>query len=158
MKLPALLIFSFLILSVINAQEIEVLNFEGLAPRLEKSNDTVYVVNFWATWCMPCTEEMPGLVKLADEMTGGKFKMLLVSLDMPSQADSRLVPFIKNMNIKSEVVLLNDPDANSWIDRVDPDWSGGIPATLVYTKGYRKFIEGKVTYDQLKGIVTSNIK
>jgi thiol-disulfide isomerase/thioredoxin len=158
MKFSFLLIFSVLILSDIQSQEIEVVNFDQLAPRLSTKSDTVYVVNFWATWCKPCTEEMPELIQFAGEMKNRKYKMLLVSLDMPSQVVSRVVPFIEKMKIESEVILLDDPDSNRWINSVDPGWSGGIPATLIFSKGYRKFIEGKVTYSDLKGIVTPIIK
>jgi len=158
MRFIIILFLPFIFLPYAEGQDIEIINFEDLAPRLAKANDTVYVVNFWATWCKPCTEEMPDLIKLAGEMENSKFKLLLVSLDMPSQLDSRVLPFVEKLKITSEVVLLDDPDSNSWIDRVDPDWSGSIPATLVFIDGYRKFVEGKVTYNELKGIVTPRVK
>lgn len=158
MRFTILLLFSLLLFSNTEGQKIEVIDFDKLAPRLAIQNDTVYVINFWATWCKPCTDEMPELVQLADEMKNKKFKLLLVSLDMPSQVETRVKPFIEKMDIKSEVVLLDDPDSNRWINSVDKGWSGGIPATLIYSKGYRNFIEGKVTYSEMKGIVTPRVK
>ena len=158
MRFISIFLFSLLLFPETEGQKIEVIDFDKLAPRLATQSDTIYVVNFWATWCKPCTDEMPELVQLADEMKTKKFKLLLVSLDMPSQVESRVKPFIEKLNIKSEVVLLDDPDSNSWINRVDKAWSGGIPATLIYSKGYRKFIEGKVTYSEMVGIVTPRVK
>ena len=65
---------------------------------------------------------------------------------MPTMIDNNLIPYIKNNDITAPVVLLDDPDANAWIDKVDPSWSGALPATLVYTKNKRIFFGRKVTY------------
>ncbi len=76
-------------------------------------------------------------------------------MDFPQQLESQLEPFIKKYELKSEVVLLFDTDANVWINKVSPDWSGSIPATLVYTKNFRKFHEGSYTYEELKTVIES---
>ena len=57
---------------------------------------------------------------------------------------------IKKNNIKSEIVLLDDADANSWIPKISPDWSGAIPATVIYNKGNRKFYEQSFTFEELE--------
>ena len=116
-------------------------DFEGLEPYLNQKNDTVYVVNFWATWCVPCVKELPYFEKLNQKYKNGKFKMILVSLDFPKMIESRVIPFIKNKNLLVEVVVLNDPDANSWIEKVAKEWSGAIPATIIYKNDKRKFYE-----------------
>ncbi len=158
MKRLILLPVIIFLFTSLKGQEIETINFDQLKPRLSVSNDTVYLINFWATWCKPCTDEMPELVKLADELKDKNFKLLLVSLDLPSQVEARVKPFVKKLNINSEVVLLDDPDSNRWINAVNPTWSGGIPATLIISKDFGKFIEGRVTYDEVKRIVTPGIK
>ena len=101
---------------------------------------------------------MPAIEKLADEYKNSPFKVLLISLDMPKQIDSRLIPFIRKHNIKSEVILLNEPDFNSWIDKVEKNWSGAIPASLIYTKDIREFYEQSFTYDELEGLIAPKIK
>ena len=68
---------------------------------------------------------------------------------MPSMWKTKLIPFIKNKNLQSEVVVLDDPDQNSWIPKIDKDWSGAIPATLIYSRNKRKFYEQTFTYDML---------
>ena len=80
-------------------------------------------------------------------------KILLVSLDFPAQINSRLKPFLKENNIDMETVLLDDPNQNVWINKVDPTWSGSIPATLVYSRNSRNFYEKSFTYQELKTIV-----
>lgn len=132
-------------------------DFAGLEHFLTQKNDTTYVVNFWATWCVPCVEELPHFEKLNEKYKDNKVKVLLVSIDMHKMVEDRLIPFIKKNNIKSDVVLLRDPDSNSWIPKVDSTWSGAIPATVIYNKDRRKFYEKSFTYEELEKEV-SNFK
>ena len=114
------------------ATAIPVIGFEALEPFLHNQNDTVYVVNFWATWCQPCVKELPYLEKLTKKYRTQPVKVLLVSLDFKSQLASKLIPFVKSRKIRSEVVLLHDLDANDWIPKVSEVWDGAIPLTLIY--------------------------
>lgn len=125
-------------------------DFNAFEPYLKKHNDTTYVVNFWATWCVPCVEELPHFEKLNTTYKDQKVKVLLVSLDMPQKVESNLLPFVKKKNMQSEVLYLNDPDANAWITKVDTAWSGAIPATVIYKGDKRKFFEQSFTYDELE--------
>lgn len=125
-------------------------NFKELEPLLNKQNDTTYVVNFWATWCKPCVKEIPYFEKINDKYASKKVKVLLVSLDFPRQIETKLIPFIKKRQIKSEIVLLDDPDANGWIPKVNKDWSGAIPATILYNNTERVFYERSFTYKEIE--------
>lgn len=137
--------------------EIATVNFEQLSPRLHENNDTLYIVNFWASWCNPCVKEIPDFEKINAEYKNRKVKMIMVSLDFPNQLDTKVIPFIAEQKMTAEVVLLFDPNANSWINEVSPDWTGSIPATLIYKKNYRNFREGSYSYNELKQIVESNL-
>ncbi len=125
-------------------------NFDGLEHKLHREGDSTYVVNFWATWCQPCIEELPHFERLHSEYSDEKVKVLLVSMDMTKQVESRLIPYIDKNNLKSEVVHLSDPDADSWINKVDSTWSGAIPATLIYNRSKRQFYEKSFTYPELQ--------
>jgi len=105
------------------------------------SHDTTYVINFWATWCGPCVKELPYFEELNALYDGQPFKQILVSLDDPKKLESKVMPFLVKNNIQSKVVLLADGKANSWIDKVDPNWSGAIPITLILKGDKRKFYE-----------------
>ncbi|WP_299396934.1 TlpA disulfide reductase family protein [uncultured Gelidibacter sp.] len=129
---------------------LEVYDFEGLKPFLKTSSETVYVVNFWATWCAPCIKEMPYFEALNTNYKDKNVEVLLVSLDFPKKYDSHLKPFIKKNKLKSRVVVLNDPDSNTWIPEINPDWSGAIPATLIFSKDKRAFYEQPFTYEELE--------
>lgn len=125
-------------------------DFNGLEPLLNTQNDTTYVINFWATWCKPCVEELPHFEKLHANFKNQKVKVMLVSLDLPKQVESNLIPYIKKKRLQSSVVHLKDPDMNSWINKVDMQWSGAIPATIIYKGDKRKFYEQSFTYEQLQ--------
>lgn len=116
-------------------------NYDEIKPILDRNNDTTYVINFWATWCKPCVEELPYFEGLYDQYRDQPVKFYLISLDFPSQINNQLFPFIKKHQLKSTVIHLNDPDANTWINAVDSSWSGAIPATLVYNEYDRTFYE-----------------
>jgi thiol-disulfide isomerase/thioredoxin len=135
------------------SQDIPVYEFEGFEQFLNQEGDSLYLVNFWATWCVPCVKEMPALNKLAINYSNTRLSILLVSLDMPRQIDSRVKPFIEKYNLQSKVILLDDPDFNSWIDKVHEDWGGAIPATLIYSKRHRAFYEQSFDYEELENIV-----
>lgn len=122
---------------------------------LQQKNDTTYIINFWATWCKPCITELPAFEKINDQYSEQKVKVVLASLDFPDKLEKQVIPFLKKHNLKSEVVLLDDPDANSWIPMVSDEWSGAIPATLIYNQKERKFYEGSFTYEKLNFELTS---
>ncbi|MEQ8707063.1 MAG: TlpA disulfide reductase family protein [Phaeodactylibacter sp.] len=114
--------------------------FDNIAPLLAQNNDTTYVVNFWATWCKPCVQELPYFIEMSEKYARQPVRILLVSLDFPAQLQSRLVPFVEERNIKPLVAVLLDGKYNDWIDRVSPEWTGAIPATLIYKGTNRHFV------------------
>jgi predicted phosphoadenosine phosphosulfate sulfurtransferase len=62
------------------------------------------------------------------------------------------------MNMQSQVVLLDDPKMNSWIPRVNEDWTGAIPATLIYNRDFRQFYEKEMKFEELEAIITPLIQ
>jgi thiol-disulfide isomerase/thioredoxin len=141
-----------------NQKEIPMMSFSEFEPILQKDNDTVYIINFWATWCKPCITELPGFEKLNRDYKGQKVKVLLVSLDFPDKHEKLLVPFVEEHNLQSQVIHLTDTDANAWIDKVSMLWSGSIPATLIYKKTSREFYEIPLDFGKLKAIVDSKLQ
>ncbi|WP_228238908.1 TlpA disulfide reductase family protein [Allomuricauda sp. M10] len=145
--------------SVINEKvAFPIYDFEGLEPLLHKDDGQTYIINFWATWCTPCLEELPYFERVRAEQKNNGVKVILVSLDMPHMWKSRLEPYVKNKGIQSEVVILDDPKQNDWIPKVNEEWGGGIPATLIYNKYKRGFFEQGFTYEELNSTVQTFIK
>ena len=115
--------------------------FDDLAYIFDQQSDTTYIINFWATWCKPCVEELPYFEALTKKYKDSPIKIILVSLDFKKQLVKKLLPFIKKHELQSEILVLTDPDANTWVDKVDPKWSGAIPVTLIYKQQKRAFYE-----------------
>ena len=134
----------------VEVSSVKTYTYNQLKPFLEKQDDKIYVINFWATWCAPCVKELPYFEKIQQEYANKNVEVLLVSLDFPKQVDKKLIPFINKNKIQSEVVLLDDINEDVWIKAIDESWSGAIPATIIYNKNNRKFYEKSFDYETLK--------
>lgn len=135
------------------AQSVKVMNYAELEQRLEQKNDSIYLVNFWATWCKPCIEELPDFLKISTKFKDGKLKLILVSLDFSNHIEQRVIPFLIDNKITEEVIVLDDPDANTWINKVDPTWDGAIPVSLILHKGKKQFYKSTLSYEELYEII-----
>jgi len=127
-----------------------VLDFEALEPLLHQEDGKTHIINFWATWCKPCLEEMPHFERINAEFGDKGVEVVLVSLDMPNMWKERLEPYVKKKGIRSKVVILDDPGQHEWIPKVSQEWGGGIPATLIYNGEQRSFHERGFTYGELR--------
>lgn len=151
LKLQLLLITALTIsIKSTSAQEIKSYNFKELEPIFQSQNDTTYVINFWAMWCKPCVEELPEFEDIRKDYADKKVKVILVSLDFGNGVEDRLTKFLDQKDIHAKVVLLDDPDANSWIGKVDENWDGALPATVIYKKNIRKVFTRQISYDELE--------
>jgi len=136
-----------------DGQMITEIDREGIAMITGKSSDTTFVVNFWATWCSPCVREIGYFEELHRDYSSSPLQVYLISLDFPNQLERRVIPFIREREITAPVYLVTDLQYNEWIDRVDPSWSGAIPATLIYNRGQRIFLEKELTREELYEII-----
>lgn len=143
----------FLAGSQIIAQDIPVIKIDGLEKILGSKEKEILVVNFWATWCAPCVKELPYFESLHRENAPHQ-EIILVSLDFADKID-RVKTFVTRKKMEAPVVLLDEIDYNSWIDKVDPSWQGAIPATLILNTrtGQRKFIAKELEEGQLNEII-----
>lgn len=123
-----------------NNIEVKSYNYEGLEKYLNLKDDKVYVINFWATWCLPCVKELPYFELLSTNYKDKKVEVILVSLDMPQKVETVLISFIQKKKLQSKVVHLDNPDANNWIEKINKNWSGAIPATIIYNSKDKKFL------------------
>ena len=129
---------------------LEIYDFNGLEKYLHQEDDKIHVVNFWATWCAPCVKELPYFEKLNKNYRNKDVEVILVSLDFPSQYETKLKPFIKEHDLQSKILVLDDVDQNTWIPKVNKNWGGAIPITLIYNKDKRQFYERTFTYEELE--------
>ncbi len=110
----------------------------------------VVLVNVWATWCLPCREEMPGLLRLRHAYAGRGLRLILVSGDFSSDAD-QAAAFLREQKVDFPTFIKKGADME-FIDAFDPQWSGALPATFIYDgQGtLRHTIHGKASYEQLE--------
>jgi thiol-disulfide isomerase/thioredoxin len=130
--------------------EIRIVNTSDLLKLIEIKDDTVRLFNFWATWCRPCVKELQYFEELNQLKKNDKFKLYLVSLDFKESYHKKLLPFITKRKLKSEVLLFDGGNPNSWIDLIEPRWGGSIPASLIVHKGKRCFAEQ--SFDDLESL------
>jgi thiol-disulfide isomerase/thioredoxin len=114
-------------------------------------NGKPLLVNFWATWCDPCREEFPDLVKLDAEYKG-KLDFITVSLDDLAEIRRDVPKFLVSMKAEMPAYLLKVADESAVISSITKDWNGGLPFTILYNeKGeIAYFKQGKVKMDALK--------
>ena len=140
--------------------QVREVNFKQLKSYFEKSNDTLYVINFWATWCKPCVKELPYFERVTRDYKHRKVAVLLVSLDFSKNLKSKVIPFVKKRDLQSRVLFLHQPPGHQWMNQVDPDWSGAIPATYFIKNGgntgafYEKSFD---SYNELNNIIKGMI-
>lgn len=142
--------------SKINAQEVKVIKYEELFQMVNQPTDQLIAVNFWATWCGPCVEEMPHFVEVSEKYKENpNFKILFVSMDRVKQLE-KVKQFINDYKINAEVVLLDDNKRmNEWIPAIDKSWSGNIPVTVFYQNGEKVHFVGQ---DMSKNELEQNVK
>ena len=98
---------------------------------LLKPNGKPLLINFWATWCTPCVEEFPDLVKIGADYKG-KIDLITVSLDELSEINGEVPKFLAQMKSESPAYLLKTPDEGAAIELVSKDWQGALPFTILF--------------------------
>lgn len=137
----AILFILFLWVGICQGQTVSLMDLKQLEHRLERGRDTVFILNFWATWCVPCVEEIPHFLKFSTKESKGPSKLLFISLDSPSKLDTIVSPFAVKHHMlggTSEVYVLNERNQQRYIGQIDTSWSGAIPASLFVTDNGRK--------------------
>lgn len=135
----------------IHAQTIKKVTMDELKTYLETSKKPL-VINFWATWCKPCVEELPYLVAQTKALENKGVELILVSLDFEDNYPNDIKNFLKKNNYQATNFWLNETDATEFCPKLDKKWEGTIPVTLMLdnTKNYRKFYGFALTSKELE--------
>jgi thiol-disulfide isomerase/thioredoxin len=122
---------------------------------------TAVLVNVWATWCVPCREEMPDLLRLRGAYADRGLRVILVSGDFASQR-AEAAAFLRELGVDFPTYLKAGDDAQL-IDAFDPKWNGALPATFIYDgAGQRRYsLFGKTSYatfeEKVKGVLDAKV-
>lgn len=129
--------------------EIPVVDEVWLKEKIENRNGKLLFINFWATWCVPCVEEFPDLVKIYDKHKDSDFEFLSVSVNLPSEIETKVKPFLIEQNANFPVVVVEEKRSEEVINLINPEWNGAVPVTVIYNEdGNRaEFIADAKDYD-----------
>lgn len=124
----------------------------GLRKLISERNGKILFLNIWATWCTPCVEEFPDLVKLSRSYEGTNVEVVGISADDPDEVDAKIIPFLSKLEVPYRVSVAMFDHQEDFINAVNPSWDGSLPASMIFdTQGKRKFyIVGKGTFEQFK--------
>ncbi|MCW3093518.1 MAG: hypothetical protein JWP81_4587 [Ferruginibacter sp.] len=152
MKKIVLFAVFFFLISLTKAQTIASWKMKDVVNYFSRKTDSVYVINFWASFCKPCVAEIPYLQSISKKYARQKVNLLLVSLDLASFYPAKIESFTRKNNIGARVVWLNETDADYFCPLIDQKWSGSIPATVIInaSSGYKKLIETEMSEKQFE--------
>lgn len=133
-------------------QQVRQLNESRLQTLVKERNGKILFVNVWATWCAPCIEEFPDIVKLAESYEGKNVEFIGISVDFPDEADSKILPFMVKQGVPFDVYVAGFEKQEMFINALNESWSGAIPATFIYDASgkQRSILVGKQTLEQFK--------
>jgi thiol-disulfide isomerase/thioredoxin len=134
--------------------KIKIINVSDLKHILKEGKGSAILINVWATWCEPCREEFPDLVALSEKYKKD-IRFISISADDVADLESKVVPFLKNQNAQFENYLLEVIEPEDFINVLDKEWSGAVPATFIYDK-YGKQTEsliGKQSFEMFESAV-----
>jgi thiol-disulfide isomerase/thioredoxin len=142
---------SLLVVCMAFGQDIKRIKITDLEKTIAESK-TPLIVNFWATFCKPCVEEIPYFQEEVKKHVKDSVKLLLVSLDLEEYYPAKIKTFATKYKFNVPIVWLDETNADYFCTKIDPKWSGAIPATLFINSGtgYRKFYEEQLSQEKLQ--------
>lgn len=146
-----LIIFLLFISGFVFGQEIKSVKITELEKIIAESK-TPLIINFWASWCKPCIEEIPYFQEEVKKHSKDSLDLLLVSLDFAEAYPGDILSVAKKRKFIVPIVWLDETNADYFCPKIDAKWSGAIPATFFINNktGYRKFIEEQLPEEKLK--------
>ena len=146
--------------NLVCGQKVEIIDLQTYQSLVSKENDSLYVVNFWATWCVPCVKELPDFLEVEKELIDEKLRFIFISLNHKKEFNKTEV-FVKRLGMSFPTYLMDAGNPNDWIDAVEKEWSGSIPFTIFYYKGKNVFFrEGEwrkeALLSEIKKTLTKN--
>jgi thiol-disulfide isomerase/thioredoxin len=123
---------------------------EGVRDAVRANRPKVTVLNVWATWCIPCREEFPDLLKLGHQYAPQGVTLMLVSADFDDQLPAARA-FLRDHGVRFATYLKTGDDM-AFIDSLNSRWTGALPATFVYDRAgqLQEFWEGKASFDEME--------
>ena len=126
------------------------LDASGLRTELDELAGRMILVNFWATWCRPCLEEIPTLMQLETELQDQGFSLVAVSLDESDNDDAYIKQFMEKRFPGFSSYRSLEPYKDSMVSVIDPAWNEILPTTYLLSRdgSVAKRIQGALSHEQ----------
>ena len=136
---------------------VEPIDVKGIEHLVHIRNVKILFLNIWATWCQPCVEEFPDIVKLYNDYQNAGVDIAAISVDYPDEVDSKILPFLVSQHVPFKVYVANIKKDEDFINELNPSWSGAIPATFIFDANgkQRVFMFGQKTLKAFKAEIDS---
>ena len=136
------------------------INLDALKGLITQQREHPLLINFWATYCDPCREEFPDLVKIDKDYRPRALEFVTISLDDVTDIKTSVPKFLGSMKATMPAYLLDVSDPEPAIDLVDPKWQGSLPATFLYNdKGEMVYKHiGRVKPEELRAEIEKVVK
>jgi len=144
---------------VSGAQDVKAVKVTELARTINESKGPL-IVNFWATFCVPCIQEMPYFQEMARQYKSQNVSLLFVSLDLKEAYPTKVNAMAKKLQLTFPVVWLNETNADYFCPKIDTTWSGSMPSSLFVNNatGYHRFFEDQLSKEKLEGVIKEMVK
>src|SRR5215216_7275129 len=131
---------------------VSAIDTEALKGLITQQRERPLLVNFWATFCDPCRDEFPDLVKIDKDYRPHSLEFVTVSLDDMTDIKTEVPKFLDAMKATMPAYLLNASDPEPAINMVDPRWQGDLPATFLYNE------KGEIVYKHFGRVNTAELR
>lgn len=157
MKLLMLTLFflnSLLLANYQTSVTVKEINKDLLNNLIKNRNGKIFLVNVWATWCIPCREEFPDLVKLAYNYKED-LEVIAISVDYKDEIETKVKPFLIQNNVQFPVYISTFKKDDELINYFNDKWNGALPGTFIYDSSGNQvnFMEGKHSYESFSSII-----
>lgn len=142
----------------VEARAVRPITAQGVRRMIDASKGRILVVNLWATWCVPCIEEFPDLVRLHGELSDSGVSVVGISIDDEEDLSTKVIPFLDRLNVPFNVWIKQSGGDEQFITAMNPDWSGAVPATFIYDRRgrQRRMLIGRQTLASLRAAIASD--
>lgn len=139
--------------------KVKTIDVKGIHELIRQRNGRALFLNVWATWCQPCVEEFPDLVRIRRSFPDSLLDVVAISVDYPDEIESKILPFLASQGAAFPVYVSGVKKEEDFMNALNPSWSGGVPATFIFDKQgqQRAFLFGETSYAVFKAQVDSVI-
>ena len=131
---------------------VSAIDTEALKGLITQPRERPLLVNFWATFCDPCRDEFPDLVKIDKDYRPGSIEFVTVSLDDVGEIKTSVPEFLVSMKATMPAYLLDVTDPEPAINFIDRRWQGDLPATYLYNE------KGELVYKHIGRVNTAELR